>query len=587
MSKKPLFTPLSLINTYILKLLDSKDPLSNHDVYKFKDVPLLRGKLKNYVTINNKKMLNGYNITNSAINLSPFDILHLKPNKVQLELLKLNFNNGSYLFNISCGGGKTLVSVELIHRLKLKTLIISARSAVNDQWLNTLKKVYPTLNICSRIDASKKKDNLDQIDIYIVTPQYLSKFVEDFKSQSSMNILKNYKFDFIIYDEIHSLLSDKYSNVLILPFVLKFMKVINYLPLMLGLTASLPAQSTQEYKLLNTIFGKPITLSSEITKIPVDYVDFRDLKTEQERKKFDVNYVPLTSEQALMKSLEFMNEQQIKPSIEFKLIIITHTIDESMYAAMTACSWFNIPTLLIRSVDESDYFIMPDKIPDEYQEMESINPEDRLECTLDTAKELNFMIECKYTDYLNQTGIIVGTDARLKEGFNCENICFGICTKFIYSDVSRVQILGRIRRSSKSEKLNNHSRLFIVNSGRIKSNLKEPGRIRMKAPIKITYDVKREKELFDAENYIKKDIKTYKYKEYIINNTNVMRNSNNVSSNNVTITNNTNIMRNNNNVSNNNDIITNNNNTNIMRSNNNDNNIININSIDISNLDLY
>jgi len=581
--KKPSFTPLMLIKTYLTKSLESNDSLSNHDVCNFNDMPLLRGKLKDYTNINKPKLLNGFKINNPIINTSPFDILNLKPNKVQLELLKLNFNNGAYLFNISCGGGKTLVSIELIHRLKLKTLIISARSAVNDQWLNTLKRVYPSLNICSRIDVSKKKENLNGADIYIVTPQYLSKFIETFQTQASQNILKDYKFDFIIYDEIHSLLSDKYSNVLILPFVLKFMKVIQYLPLMLGLTASLPAPSTIEYKLLNIIFGKPITLTSEITKIPVDYIDFRDLKTEQERKKFDNNYIPLTSEQALMKSLEFMNEHQIKPSIEFKLIIITHTIDESMYAAMTACSWFNIPTLLIRSVNETDYFITPDKIPDEYQEMESINPEDRLQCTLDVAKELNFMIECNYSDYLNQSGIIVGTDARLKEGFNCENICFGICTTFIYSDVSRVQILGRIRRSSKSEKLNNHSRLFIVNSGRIPSNLKEPSRLRMKLPIKVLYDTKREKELFDAENYIKQDMKTYKYEEYRNNmkyeETNIINTNNEITNN---AKNTTNVTKNNipGNIYNN----TNNNTSNNITPTNNN---INISDIDISNLNLF
>jgi hypothetical protein len=503
----------SMLNLYLKKSLAYPDSFTFHDVINYKHVPMLRGRLKNYVPINSEKPLNGFNIQNNQIDKSPFEILNLIPNQVQETLLKSDFkNNGSYLFNISCGGGKTLLSIELIHRYKLKTLIISARSAVNDQWLSTLKRVYPQLKIRTRLELSNKKEKLNDVDIYIITPQYISKYIEDF--QNHKDVLSEYKFDFIIYDEIHSLLSNKFSSVLILPFVLKFLKIIKHLPYMLGLTASLPANTTPEYELLNSIFGKPITLQSEITRIPVDYVDFRDLVSEADRKKYDYNYNPYDSNKALLESLKYMEEHNIKPSVDYKLIIITPEIDESVYAALTACSWFDLPTIIVRSSNEIDYYIDPKKIPDEYQEMETLNEEDKPSCMLEVIKDLEFMEECRYADRLNTSGIIVGTIARLKEGFNCENICFGICTQFIYSDVSRVQILGRIRRSSTNPLLNDHTRLFILNSGRVPSDLMNPHRRKMKLPVKLLYSFEREKQLFDAENYVKRDINKYVYHEY-------------------------------------------------------------------------
>ena len=519
---------LSKLEAYVLKSVNTfkqlkKPPeelLKQQDVIVYKNIPMLRAKYKSYIdvsTIPDKEINKNY-ILNMELEKSPFEILGLIPNKVQQELLKSDFKKaGSYLFNISCGGGKTLVSVELIHRLKLKTLIISARSAVNDQWLNTIKKVYPTLNVMTRLDASTSKksiSNLQDIDIFIITPQYLSKYIETYNTEASQNVLKEYNFDFIIYDEIHSLLSEKYSNVLALPIILKSLKILKRFPYMLGLTASLPSPKSEEYKLLNELFGKPITLTSEITRIPVDFIDWRDSISPAVRRKFDSNYKPLTNQQALIKSLEYMFRHNIKPSINYKLIVISHSIDDSIYAAIATCLQFELPVVVVRAVNETDYIIYPDKIPDEYMSIldnESQSDEDKVEYTLAMAKELEFMEECKYSDVLNKVGVIVGTDARLKEGFNCENICLGICTQFIYSEVSRVQILGRIRRSSKDEKLNNHTRLFIVNSGVVPSNLKRPNRV---GPIKIEYDFEREKELFNNENYRRCKFEEYEYKEF-------------------------------------------------------------------------
>ena len=521
--KKSTQKAISVLNSYFqlsLQIFKGHEDklLSQQDIGFINTVPMFRGKYKCFKQPEAPKELNNFKITNPCLNTSPFDILHLKPNRVQQELLKANFNNSAYLFNISCGGGKTLISVEWIHRLKLKTLIISARSAVNDQWLNTLQKIYPTLSIQTRTNEIRKLMKTTTFtetpDIFIITPQYLSKFVEDFQNPIAKQELSNFKFDLIIYDEIHSLLSDKYSQVLILPFVLKMLGIVKRIPLLLGLTASLPSPKTSKYQLLESIFGKPISLVSEITKIPVDFIDFRDLVPESERKFMDCNYIPLKSNQAVQKAVDYMIDNNIKPSVDYKLIIMTAHINDSVYAACYASQHFDLPVVLVRTDNEDDYYFEPDSIPPEYSDNNELGAEDSVPFTLESAIEIGFMEPCKYQNKLNNVAIIVSTTARLKEGFNCENICFGICTEFVYSDTGRIQILGRIRRSSANEKLNNHTRLFIVNSGPMPSNLKIPKKFRRGMPVQCTYDFNREEELFYDENYNRYDFNTYQYKEF-------------------------------------------------------------------------
>ena len=514
----------NIITSYIQQSMkifrNNKDKLlAQQDIEIYNTVPMLRGKYKNFKIPEVSKEINGFRINNQELQKSPFDILKLKPNRVQEELLKVNFEKaGSYLFNISCGGGKTLVGIEWIHRLKFKTLIISARSAVNDQWLSTLRRVYPSLNVSTRTDKIKKlmKANILEVipDVYIVTPQYLAKIVKDFKNPIAQKELSNFKFDMIIYDEIHSLLSKTYSYVLALPYILKMIGLIKRIPVLLGLTASLPSSKSTKYQLLYMIFGNPISLTSEVTKIPIDFIDFRDTVSEEERKWLDSNYKPLTSCQAIKKAVDYMIEHNIKPSIDYKLIIMTPKINDSVYAACYASSQFDLPVVLVRTENECDYYFEPELIPDEYLAYEELSPEDQSPFTLEAAVDLEFMEQCKYRDILNKVGIIVSTTSRLKEGFNCENICFGICTEFIYSDTSRIQILGRIRRSSTNEKLNAHTRLFIVNSGRMKSTLTIPKYLRRGIPPHCTYDFDRENELFYEENYNRYNFNTYQYKEF-------------------------------------------------------------------------
>ena len=230
--------------------------------------------------------------------------------------------------------------------------------------------------------------------------------------------------------------------------------------------------------------------------ISINFIDWRD--SVHDKKPFDINYKPLTNQQALIKSINYMKENNIKPSINYKLIILTDYIDELYYAAIISALKFNLPVMIMKN--DINYVIYPNKIPENY--ISTLNDK--------VYKLCDFMEKCEDSNILNKIGVIVKT-THLNKRIECKNICFGICTNFIYSEIKRLQILTIIGNKSNSEDLNKHTRLFIVNSKVVPSDLKMPNR-NNKPQIK--YDFEKEKELFENENCIHCDINTYKYKEF-------------------------------------------------------------------------
>ena len=98
---------------------------------------------------------------------------------------------------------------------------------------------------------------------------------------------------------------------------------------MVGLTASLPIKTSLEYKIIKTFFGTPLKFESKITKIPVYFTDLRDQN--KKRGFCDSNYNALDDIDAFNFYSDFMLKNNILPSIEYKLIIMTSSIDTSIY----------------------------------------------------------------------------------------------------------------------------------------------------------------------------------------------------------------------------------------------------------------
>lgn len=466
----------------------------------------------------------------------PFELLHMETLTDIQSMVKRYAKAFKYYctfaFSASCGAGKTLAGIYLMHCFGLKTLIVSSRSAINDQWEAILRSLYPSLRI--KTIHSKK---IEDPDVYIYSPQYLVQDLSKFPIDA----------DFIIYDEIHSIVSDKFGECVKEPQRLVASKRRSTMPYMLALSGTYPKEST----IISKIFGNYIRTESDITKIQVNVYDYHctalttiindirkmydDNAPKQRSKKLKALHeltkdipLPISSVSSLsneqlialderynsLDDYEFIDyilprlpSYDITPSHIFRGFIITNTIDSSVYAAISTANMYKCTVMLLRSVDEPSYVITPS---------DCVIEEPRITLTQaylqDNYERINISKQ-PLTSILEKhsVSVICGCYHRLKEGISIENAVWGICTKFIYSTIARTQILGRIRRTSKNEAISSHVRTFIVNSSSVNTNEHKLLNAARKTHTKMDrsklaplYDFSYEDEIFAAENYIYK-----------------------------------------------------------------------------------
>lgn len=439
---------------------------------------------------------------------------------------------GTFAFSASCGAGKTLAGIYLLAYFGIKTLIVSSRSAINDQWECILKKIYPDLPV--KTIHSKVKDPL----VYIYSPQYL---IQDL---SKLPIDAN----FIIYDEIHSIVSDSFGKCVEEPIKQYKSKRRKELPYMLALSGTYP----KDCKLIRNIFGEHVPTISKITDIPVFVHDYHCLAlsaivkdilqgtstgqvsskkaaalkelcknislpitslnnlTNEELIALDAIYQAKDDYEFIDYVLPRLGEYSIEINSAFRGYIITNTIDSSVYAGLHIANMYKINVLLMRSVDEPSYLIKPvdgELIEDDGSSTRHIFNQEYLK---EHGYEKINMTKHSLMDVLdkNSVTVICGCYHRLKEGISVENAVWGICSKFIYSTIARTQILGRIRRTSNNPAVRDAKRVFIVNSTEINTNeyqlMNKAKRFHKKvdrsqlAPL---YDFAYEKSVFEQENY--------------------------------------------------------------------------------------
>lgn len=430
------------------------------------------------------------------------DLTQVERVMVQLCANETFQRRGSIALRASCGSGKTLTGIYLIHKLKCKTLIISTRNAVKEQWYQQLHALYPDL----KIQTSEKRVTSDA-DIWILTPQYLNRNnrIED----SSFDIEPS----LIIYDEVHTMLSDgptgenEFLNVLKYPFIRAYTKDFDELPYMLALSATYPEDCTK----INRVFGPIITTVSAITDIPIYVYDLRD--SYKKRGKLDITYRPMEAKECIdffLHNIKFSREvapvktraptecivdfdarvkQTIDISKELKGIVMTMLIDDSAWAAIHIHHTLKCNVLLVRTQDEKSIWLPADK----YQESTY-----NTDFQLSDFHTKGIGEPCDAYTYINDSEVIVSTVGRMKEGFSCENLVWGIVPSFPYSQLTRVQIAGRIRRTSKNENINKAKRLLLVCSRKVPTSEFSGGR-RNPNP-KIEYSWEFENKLFEEEN---------------------------------------------------------------------------------------
>jgi superfamily II DNA or RNA helicase len=110
--------------------------------------------------------------------------------------------NGGGLLSVGCGRGKTVMAINLAHKLEAKTLVVVHKTFLQDQWVERIKQFTDAKIGIIRQD----KVDVEDKDIVIAMIQSLS--LRDY----DMSIFDQFKF--VIYDEAHHCASKVFSKSL-------------------------------------------------------------------------------------------------------------------------------------------------------------------------------------------------------------------------------------------------------------------------------------------------------------------------------------------------------------------------------------
>lgn len=153
-----------------------------------------------------------------------------------------NLMNVKYggILKLPTGAGKTIVSIDLIVKKKLKTMIILKTKAMVEQWKDDIEKfVTPKPSICILSSYRKREDGLksfNESDIILCVRNTLTSNKYSYKDFVDIGI--------VIIDEIHSYMSSKLINI--------FYKISRRY--ILGVTATIKLHSDLEF-LINYYVG--------------------------------------------------------------------------------------------------------------------------------------------------------------------------------------------------------------------------------------------------------------------------------------------------------------------------------------------
>jgi superfamily II DNA or RNA helicase len=189
------------------------------------------------------KILSPISFIDTDINLQLYNINHVIINNIilrnkQLKLINIihkyiydsNNSNSLQYFGIfcPCGFGKTIMVIDLICKLKLKTIIIAPLKKIIDQWgkqfkSNTNLNCYLSVNGISTVLNDIQNDLLSDCDVIMCPDKHL-------KNINFVNFIIN-NFSIVIIDEIHNY---NFSNNNILNYFL----TTNYFKFAFALTAT-------------------------------------------------------------------------------------------------------------------------------------------------------------------------------------------------------------------------------------------------------------------------------------------------------------------------------------------------------------
>lgn len=243
-----------LYDNFILYTSDKKKiNIDKNNINKFIGVKILSpiSFVKNNIHLNlyniNHKIINNIILRNNQLNLLNIILKYIYKSDKNINQSKSLQYMGIFC---PCGFGKTILIIDLICKLKLKTLIISPLKKIVDQWGNQIKnqtnlKCYLSVNGITKINNDINNNLLSDYDIIICPDKHL-------KNTEFVNFIKN-NYSVIVIDEVHKY---NFANHNILNYFL----TTNYFKFAFALTAT----PNNNYKLH---FKKYIKYIDETKKI--------------------------------------------------------------------------------------------------------------------------------------------------------------------------------------------------------------------------------------------------------------------------------------------------------------------------------
>tara|TARA_B110000211_G_scaffold79506_1_gene93239 strand:- start:1042 stop:2469 length:1428 start_codon:yes stop_codon:yes gene_type:complete len=124
----------------------------------------------------------------------------LEPLNKTLEVLN---TTGGGLLSLHCGAGKTVLALNIISKLKKKTLIVVNQEFLMDQWIERIKQFLPNMKVGK---IQRDKIEVEDYDISLAM----------LKSLASRKYEKDTfdSFGFVIVDECHNIATKEYSKAL-------------------------------------------------------------------------------------------------------------------------------------------------------------------------------------------------------------------------------------------------------------------------------------------------------------------------------------------------------------------------------------
>ena len=309
-------------------------------------------------------------------------------------------NYGGGIIVMPCGAGKTLFAINLINYFKIKTLIIAPKKIIINQWINELKyyfdKTFDLLTIGAKNNISERTINdkpINDIDIIILSPNYLSKLIRKY---NNLNILNNFKF--LIIDEVHHMMGIEFHKII-------QKKNFNYC---VGLSAT-PDKENHSEKIYKVYLGPElrITMAEMYNNKFIFYMIYiKNVKIDYIYDGKNLNYSAMINNLIENKNYNSIIIQRINELKSFKepnlkrILVLSHRVEHLNFLA--------------ENFDETDYYIMTSQSKNKIENNES------------------------------DKAIIFGSYNMLSEGFNIKNINALIMATPVKKNIE--QVIGRCNR---------------------------------------------------------------------------------------------------------------------------------------------